>query len=207
MASDILAIAAIGGVLALGAMSPGQSFILVARTALVSSRRTSLAVSLGMGAGAAIFALVALLGLQSLLLAVPWLYQVLKIAGGCYLLYLAFTLFRARPHHTAPTQRDDLAPPPTHAFRLGLLTQLSNPNTALVFGGVFAALLSQHIAGWMYVALPLLAFVIDFLWYALVALLLSSSGPRSAYLRFKTVFDRLSGTVIAALGLGLLLQK
>ncbi|WES90940.1 LysE family transporter [Dickeya fangzhongdai] len=207
MGSDILAIAAIGGVLALGAMSPGQSFILVARTALASSRRNSLAVSLGMGVGAAIFALVALLGLQSLLLAVPWLYQTLKIAGGIYLLYLAFTLFRARPDHAAPALHSGHEPPQTHAFRLGLLTQLSNPNTALVFGGVFAALLSQHIADWMYVALPLLAFVIDFLWYALVALLLSSSGPRGAYLRFRTLFDRLSGTVMAALGIRLLLQK
>lgn len=43
--------------------------------------------------------------------------------------------------------------------------------------------------------------------YALVALLLSSSRPRSVYLRFRTLFDRLSGTVMAVLGLRLLLQK
>lgn len=205
MSSDILSIATIGGVLALGAMSPGQSFILVARTALASSRRSSLAVSLGMGVGAAIFALIALLGLQSLLLAVPWLYQLLKIVGGVYLLYLALTLFRARSDNTTSIQHSSHKPPQAHAFRLGLLTQLSNPNTALVFGGVFAALLNQHIASWMYVALPLQAFVIDFLWYALVALLLSSSRPRSAYLRCKTLFDRLSGAVMAALGIRLLL--
>ncbi|QDX31249.1 LysE family translocator [Dickeya poaceiphila] len=206
MGSDIHAIAAIGGVLALGAMSPGQSFILVARTALAASRRASLAVSLGMGTGAAIFALIALLGLQSLLLAVPWLYQTLKIAGGLYLLYLAFRLLRARPSHAMPELYDSPTAPQTHAFRLGLLTQLSNPNTALVFGSVFAALLNQQIAGWMYVTLPLLAFVIDFLWYALVALLLSSARPRSVYLRFKTGFDRVSGAVMAMLGIRLLLK-
>ncbi|MGM3162324.1 LysE family translocator [Dickeya undicola] len=207
MGNDVLTIVAIGGVLALGAMSPGQSFILVASTALGSSRRNGLAVSLGMGVGAAIFALIALLGLQSLLLAVPWLYQALKTIGGIYLLYLAYKLFRAKPGGVAPSSHHNATPHQGRAFRQGLLTQLSNPNTALVFGGVFAALLSQHIARWMYAALPLLAFVIDFLWYALVALLLSSSRPRSVYLRFRTLFDRLSGTVMAVLGLRLLLQK
>jgi threonine/homoserine/homoserine lactone efflux protein len=89
-----LSVLSITGAIALGAMSPGQSFILVARTAVASSRRDGMAVALGMGVGCFIFALVALLGLQSLLLALPWLYSTLKVLGGAYLVYLAFKMLR-----------------------------------------------------------------------------------------------------------------
>jgi hypothetical protein len=38
---------------------------------------------------------------------------------------------------------------------------LSNPNTAIVFGSIFAALLSQHISPYLYLLLPSMAFFID----------------------------------------------
>lgn len=90
----VMSVLGITGVIALGAMSPGQSFILVARTAVASSRRAGMAVALGMGVGCFIFALIALLGLQSLLLALPWLYGTLKVLGGLYLVYLGINMLR-----------------------------------------------------------------------------------------------------------------
>ena len=87
----------------------------------------------------------------------------------------------------------------------GLLTQLGNPNTAIVFASVFAALLSHAIAPWMYVALPI-ALAVDVAWYAFVAFVLSSPRPRRIYLRFKAWFDR-SGGVLALLGIKLMLSR
>jgi threonine/homoserine/homoserine lactone efflux protein len=46
METAILSVATIGGALALGAMSPGPSFILVARTAVASSRRAGMGIRL-----------------------------------------------------------------------------------------------------------------------------------------------------------------
>ncbi len=80
LSETALSIISITGAIALGAMSPGQSFILVARTAVASSRGDGMAVALGMGVGCFVFALLALLGLQSLLLALPWLYGTSKRA-------------------------------------------------------------------------------------------------------------------------------
>jgi len=48
MASDLIALSAIGIAIFFGAMSPGVSFLLVARTAMSSSRRAALAVAAGM---------------------------------------------------------------------------------------------------------------------------------------------------------------
>lgn len=63
---------------------------------------------------------------------------------------------------------------PGRAFLTGMATQLSNPNTAIVFGSIFAALLSQHISPYLYLLLPGMAFFIDAVWYGLVAWLLSA---------------------------------
>ena len=83
-----LAILSIAGAITLGAISPGPSFVMVARTAVASSRADGLAAALGMGVGGVIFAAAALLGLHVVLTAVPWLYLGLKVLGGAYLLFL-----------------------------------------------------------------------------------------------------------------------
>lgn len=207
MSETLLSVLSITGAITLGAMSPGQSFILVARTAVASSRRDGMAVALGMGTGCFVFALIALLGLQSLLLALPWLYTTLKMLGGAYLIYLAFRMLRAASQPLTVEATGGQQWGFRRAFTTGLLTQLGNPNTAIVFGSVFAALLSHTIEPVLYIVLPLIALAVDLLWYAFVAFVLSSPRPRRVYLRFKAWFDRLGGSVLALLGLKLMFNK
>src|SRR5262252_6116802 len=93
---------AISTAILLGAMSPGPSFIVVARTAVVGSRVRGVLAALGMGLGGSLFALAALLGLQLALLAVPSVYRVLQLMGALYLLFLAYKLWRAAPERLEP---------------------------------------------------------------------------------------------------------
>src|SRR6201996_9773296 len=100
------AIPAILGALLIGAMSPGPSFLVVARNAIGLSRRDGLATALGMGIGGVFFSGIALLGLYTLLATVEWLYVGLKVAGGVYLVYLASKIWRgaAKPLAFSETQ-------------------------------------------------------------------------------------------------------
>jgi len=88
---NTLSLLGIAGAMAVGAMSPGPSFVMVARTA-VASRGDGLAAALGMGAGGLVFAIAALAGLQAAFLAVPGLYLAIKGFGGAYLVYLGFRI-------------------------------------------------------------------------------------------------------------------
>ena len=72
---------AIGSALAVGAVSPGPSFIVVARNSIALSRRHGMATACGMGLGAATFAVLALLGVHAVLTAVPLAFWALKIVG------------------------------------------------------------------------------------------------------------------------------
>jgi threonine/homoserine/homoserine lactone efflux protein len=200
------AIASILASLLLGAMSPGPSFVLVARNAIGLSRSDGIATALGMGVGGIIFSGIALCGLYTLLAAVGWLYVTLKVAGGIYLVFLASKIWRGASlpivvDNNGAAPRRDL----NKSFWLGLTTQLSNPKTAIVYGSIFVALLPQHPPTWCYFALPPLVFLIEAGWYTVVALCFSSQQPREIYLRAKKWIDRLAASAIAALGLRLIL--
>ncbi len=142
------ALALLIAALLVGVVSPGPSFVMVARTAVASSRAHGLHAALGMGVGGTCFAGAALLGLQAVLLAVPALYLALKVLGGLYLCYLGVRIFlAARVPLAIDGHAAAAAPAPaSRAFWLGLVTQLSNPKTAIVYASVFAALLPASIS-------------------------------------------------------------
>lgn len=201
---DLPALIGILAALAVGVVSPGPSFVMVARTAVCGSRREGIAAALGMGAGGVVFAVAALLGLHALLLALPSLYLALKLVGGLYLAYLGWRIWTSAAQ---PLLLGELAERPARrgarALALGFTTQISNPKTALVYASVFAAFLpgAQSLA--FDITLVALVFLVEAGWYALVALALATDAPRRAYLRYKSWTDRLAGGVMIGLGLKL----
>lgn len=199
----LIAIVTIVGAVLIGAISPGPSFVLVARTAIAVSRPAGVMAAVG-GFGSLIFASAAILGLQAILANVPWIYLGLKLVGAAYLIYLAVRLWK---HAADPMPIGDV-PDRARSLRsslvIGLLTQLSNPKTAIFYASIFTALLpanqSRSLAA---VVLPLI-FAAEAGWYALVAVAFSSEAPRRSYLLSKVWIDRTAGGVMALLSVKLI---
>ncbi|MFM2421683.1 MAG: hypothetical protein RL291_213 [Pseudomonadota bacterium] len=189
----------------LGAMSPGPSFVVVARTAIAGSRSHGVLAALGMGIGGSFFALAALLGLHLVLTAVPSVYRALQIAGAAYLLFVAYKLWIAAPQplELAIGETADQSSR-VRAFLFGLGTQLSNPKTAIVYASVFTAALPEQASWGISVALVSLIFLVEFGWYALVAVAFSAVSARDVYLRGKTWIDRCAAGAMGALGIKIL---
>jgi threonine/homoserine/homoserine lactone efflux protein len=194
--------------IAIGAMSPGPSFVLVSRIAVVSSRSHGLASALGMGVGGAFFAALAVLGLTALLMQFEWLYLMLKILGGGYLIYLAIKIWRGASEPLAPsgTSGKTRGISVFRAFLLGLMTQLSNPKTSIVYASIFAALMPPSPPIWLLFALPPIIFCVEAGWYTIVAVAFSGSRARLIYARLKRWIDRGAGAVMGALGLKLMVE-
>lgn len=199
-----LSLASVLGALLIGAISPGPSFVVVARTSMAGSRIDGLSTAIGMGIGGMVFSVVVLLGLQVALASVPLLYLLLKFIGGLYLVYIAVRIWRgAKEPILIRNVEDGIRGSVKRSFLLGLFTQLSNPKTAIVYGGIFAALLPHDLPPPVAAALPLLVFLVEAGWYSIVALALSAESSRAAYLRSKIHIDRVAGGVIGILGLKL----
>jgi len=200
---EVNALIAIVTVLAVGAASPGPSFVMVARTAVAFSRRHGLFAALGMGVGAAMFAIAALVGLQAVLLAVPGLYVAIKVMGGFYLAYLGVRIWRGAKQPLIVDAHREGIDAAHGAFMVGFVTQVSNPKTAIVYASVFAALLPSSPSLAFGAAVVGAVLVIETGWYGLVATLLSSGPSRHFYLRYKMWVDRVAGGAMMALGVKL----
>lgn len=192
---------AIAGVLFIGAMSPGPSFIVVAQNALSKSRGHGIATAVGTALGVAIFAILASFGVTILLDKVPAAFQVFKLIGGVYLLYLALLIWRGAKQSIETEFSDERVNESyLKMFLAGLLTQISNPKTALVIAGIFAAFVPSSPPPNTVIYVALIAFVIDFSWYAIVAITLSSERSKNIYTRGKTNFDRVAAIFLAIVG-------
>jgi threonine/homoserine/homoserine lactone efflux protein len=186
-----------------GVLSPGPSFVMAARTAVAKSRGDGIVLSLGLALGAASIAALCLGGLHAVLIAVPLLYSALKLAGGLYLAYMAWNIWKGAPQALNLSEVEGAATAAPRnlwaSFRLGLLTSVSNPKTAVVYGSVFAALLPSHFPLMGSILVTTGAFLMEFVWYAIVVLVLSSPAPRAAYMRGKTAIDRIAAGVMGLL--------
>jgi threonine/homoserine/homoserine lactone efflux protein len=187
----------------LAAMSPGPSFVTVSRTALASGRPAGLASALACGLGVLPWAIGAILGIVIVFKQAPWLYAVLKAAGGLYLLYLAVIVWR---HAASPIGVVDGIPRQTLSQTFGqtFLTQITNPKVAVLFSAIFVSVLPPNLPLWMVVAILTIVFANEAAWYSIVALGLSAAKPRPLYLRLNCVLDHAMAALIGALGVKLL---
>ncbi len=201
MLEQYLFLLPIATLLLFGAMTPGPSFILVAQTAMSKSRTEAMCISIGLGLGASTFAFIASMGLIALFEAVPEFYVAFKVLGGLYLCYLGVKMWHASKSKVVSTDVE-LTNKPAHfkAVALGLATQLSNPKTAIVFSSVFAAMLPVKVPAHTTSILVVGVFVLNFSWYFLVSILLSSSKAQASYLRFKSYINKGSSVLMGSMG-------
>lgn len=203
--NDYVFLLGIAAVLFFGAMSPGPSFLVVARNSLAKSRAHGLATAVGTGLGVSIFAMLAGLGVTALLRTVPVVFLIFKIAGGLYLVYLAYLIWRfAKQPLLSAEQAADSTETLWQAFYQGLIAQISNPKTALVIAGIFAVFIPAEPPVFTVPLIALIAFVIDFCWYAFVALSLSAQKSRHVYARLKVWLDRTVACLLGLIGLRLI---
>ena len=190
----------------LAAISPGQSFVLISKLALSNSRPVALSAVMGLGLGTIIGSSAAILGVAVLLQTAAWAYTASRIAGGLYLVWLAIMLWR---HAAAPLELDGTKVRkliPWRAFTLGSVTQLPNPKVMVFFGSIFVALLPAHAPAWVYVAAVVIVFINEIGWYAVVALVYSSSRPRAAYIRARMWIDRAMAGFLMLIGARLIAE-
>ena len=185
----------------LAAASPGPAILMAARTGVTQGFVTGMWLSVGIGVGALFWAVAALFGMATLFHLAPSLLWGFKIAGGLFLCWIALQMWR---HATDPFEMPagGVTPrSPWSAFRLGVLTQLSNPKPAVFFGAVFVNTIPAGTSlPWIGLIL-LLVMVNELACTLAVARAFSLDGPRRAYQRFKTTIDRSFGGILALLGI------
>lgn len=185
-------------------LSPGANVLLVSQLAASDRARNAQFAAIGVTAGAGLWALCAVLGVNAVFQAFPGLRLALQVAGGLYLLYVASRLWRsgglALDGRAAAMSR--LA-----AFRLGFLTNITNPKAALFFGSIFATSFPAAPSPQLQAAAVAMVLFNALCWHSLLAYLFSRERVRLAYARMRRTANRIASAAVGTLGLGLLLAS
>lgn len=200
---------AVLGLWALLVMTPGPDTLAVASTAIRSTRRNGIIAALGCGVATAIWAGGSMLGLGLLFAGARWLFVAIKLLGALYLIYFGGKLIVAavRDRVSLNQERLPAAGGGLAAFRLGLLTDLSNPKAAVFFTSLFAVAVPPSAGLVLKAGTVSLVAVIAFGWYCLVAACLSVRPIAEAYGRLQRWIEGVAGALFVAFGVRLAAAK
>lgn len=188
-------------------MSPGPDFFFVSQTAVSRSRREAMAGVAGITLGVAMWAALALLGLQLLLHKLVWLERLISIAGGLYLCWMGLKMLRgamAKPAVTGAQEPVQVFAGARRSLRNGLLTNLSNPKVVIYFGSIFSAFLGTGVSTAARWGIWAMVVTETFLWFSVVAGCFALPVMRRGYLRISRWIDGCAGAVFVVFGLHLI---
>jgi threonine/homoserine/homoserine lactone efflux protein len=111
-------------------LTPGNDVIYIAGQSLDSTKKGIFA-ALGISVGACIYILATAFGLSEIFRHAPLVFDLVKIIGGVYLLYLAWKVFssRSKISFSAGDQQKSLR----KSFYRGIFTNLLNPKVGIFF--------------------------------------------------------------------------
>ena len=117
------------------ALTPGPVWVYLLSRTLTQGRRAGYFSLLGVAAGVVVHVLLAALGLTVVLLAIPFAFDAIKLAGAAYLLWLAISTLRGGGISFSPQPLDPVAD--RVLFRQAMIAALLNPKVAVFYLSLF----------------------------------------------------------------------
>jgi len=187
-------------------VTPGPDTALTVRNTLLGGRSQGIGTALGVAAGQMIWALATSAGVVAILLASEQIFNVVKLVGAAYLVWLGVQTIRAalepngKPADVgpdAPRQRSTFFA----GFRQGLLSDLSNPKMAAFFASVLPQFAPEGQG--MLSALVLLGCIfaaMAFAWLALYATVIAFAGDAFRRSKARRAIEGLMGAALIGFG-------
>ncbi|NAT77442.1 LysE family translocator [Dickeya dadantii] len=203
--SQLLPFAAI----ALGlVLTPGPNMIYLLSRTVCQGRRAGLVSLSGVALGFLFYMSAAALGITAIMMAVPLAYDALRIAGACYLLWLAWQAVRGG---ASPFQLRELKPDSNRRlFVMGLVTNLLNPKAAILYLSLLPQFIRPEQGSVLTQSLTLGITQIA-ISMTVNASLVMAAGYIAAFLAERPLWQRvqrwLMGTVLAGLAVRMLVDS
>ncbi len=186
-------------------ITPGPNFFITVQKTVKQSRPAGLFVVLGTCTGTVVWTVAGYFGISYLFIAIPWIYTILKMLGGSYIIYLGTTLIinslKAAPEKDIPPE---IIQNNFSNWRTGFITNLSNPKTAMFISSLFASVLPKEpdiLIGSLIVTLMV---GISLVWYSFVVFIFSHQRITALYNRMQKWLEGIAGIIFLAFGVKLI---
>lgn len=198
--SQILEISAVATVTVLAVISPGADFAMITRNSVLHGRRAGVVCAAGIAAGVCLHVLYTLLGVGVLLRSTPEVLQVVKLLGAAYLVYVGWQTWGARVTYAAGSD-GSAGMTVAQCLRMGFLTNALNPKTTLFVLSVFTQVVRPDTPWALQVGYGAFMALAHWIWFAVVAVLLSQAQLRQRLLTRQVLLNRTIALLLGALGL------
>ncbi|MFF4320580.1 LysE family translocator [Streptomyces sp. NPDC001568] len=197
--TEVIAVAVIT---LLAVISPGADFAMVVRNSYLYGRPTGLFAAAGVAAGVLVHVSYTMLGVGLLIASSTALFTAIKLAGAAYLVWIGVRTFRARAEPAVDLEsKSGLTP--LGALRSGFLTNVLNPKTTLFVVSTFTQVVNPGTSTWQQAGYGLFMAAAHLVWFGSVALFFSDSRLRDRMLKAQKALNRVIGSVLVGLGVGL----
>jgi threonine/homoserine/homoserine lactone efflux protein len=189
-------------------VTPGPDTLITIRSALAGGRACCVATAIGVATGQIIWALATSMGLIALLLASELVFNVIKLAGAAYLVWLGvYAIAQALRSNVTDTRDNRIAGERLQrmqAFRYGLFSNLGNPKMAVFFASVLPQF-AQQSAGMLstLLFLSLIFAAMTLTWLVLYGVVITIAGWVLQRAFVKRSIEGVTGGILVLFGLRL----
>lgn len=195
------------GLFVLTFLNPGANLFVVVQTSLSSGRRAGVLTGLGVALGDAFYSGLGLFGMATLIAQAEGVFSVIKIVGGVYLLWFAYSNMRPKATPQGVSLQTPAETAPWYVFfRRGLITDLSNPQTVLFFISIFSVTLSADTPTWARLAAWAGIVISSVVWRVFLSQAFSLPAVRRAYGGVQRLASRAIGAIIGLFALRLIYE-
>ena len=189
----------------IAAGSPGPATLACASAAMAHGRAAGLALGVGLALGLSFWGALTAVGLGAVVLGSPTALLALRLAGGAYLLWLAWrstrSALRTAEASTGP------APSPDRLVMRGALLNFSNPKAALAWAAVIAVGLPAGAGAWHLTAIAAACSALGLVIYLSYAVGFALPPVRRFYARARRAIDGALAALFGYAGLRLIFTK
>ncbi|AJF73118.1 MULTISPECIES: LysE family translocator [Raoultella] len=182
-------------------LTPGPNMIYLTSRSICQGKRAGLISLGGVALGFVFYMLCAALGITALIFAVPYAYDILRISGVVYLLYLAWQAIKPGGRSLFAV-RDLPADSGRKLFLMGFITNLANPKIAIMYLSLLPQFISPGHGSILSQSL-VLGFTQASISVAVNALIVLMAGEVSRFLTGRPLWQRfqrwLMATVLAGM--------
>lgn len=190
----------------LAVMNPGPDLAMITRQTLAYGRSAGIWTALGIGSGISFHVAWAMFGMGWVLERAPVLLDVLRYGGALFLVYMGSRAIRAKPSASNSIDGEKAEPGSNaHHFGIGMLTNVLNPKALLFFMALCSAVITGDTSAWLRLVLGLWMVLFTAAWFSMVSLTLGHPKVRQSLMTYGHLIDRTMGTILLALGIGMIL--
>ncbi|NGX85117.1 LysE family translocator [Aequorivita sp. KMM 9714] len=188
------------------ALSPGPDNIYVLTQSLVNGTKSGIATTAGLISGCIVHTTLLAFGVSAIITTSEEIFYGIKILGACYLLYLAYSVFKSDSEITFTNN----APKKTYwqLFKTGVIMNLLNPKVMIFFLAFFPGFLWDKDGNTVYqfYVLGITFMIVSFFVFSLIALLAGRiSNLLMKWKRINTVLKWLQIVVFVGIAVFILL--